>query len=98
VVVRWSTEAERDLCEIGDFIAHDDPVAAARWIERLQERVRRAGHAPWSGRRVAETQREDVREVLLGNHRIIYRIAEDHLLVLTAIEGHRRLQRLPSLR
>lgn len=90
--VRWSAQAERDLYEIGDYIALDDPTAAAAWIERLQERARRAAHMPSSGRHVPESDDENVREVFLGNYRIVYRVQRDGILVLTVIEGHQLLR------
>lgn len=92
--LRWSYQAERDLYEIGDYIALDDPAAAASWIERLQERARRAARMPSSGRHVPESDDEDVREVFLGTYRIIYRVLRDGILVLAVIEGHQLLRDL----
>lgn len=86
--VRWTLRAERCLFEIGDYIALDDPEAAVRWIRRLRERVRKAARMPGTGRAVPEIQRADIREVLLGHYRIIYRVAERALVVLFVIEGH----------
>ena len=91
MTVRWTDGAELDLYEIGDYIALDDPVAAERWIERLRERARRAAFMPHGGRRVPEVDDETVREVFLGNYRIVYRILQDGIIVLAVVEGHRRL-------
>jgi plasmid stabilization system protein ParE len=89
--VRWSDGAELDLYEIGDYIALDDPIAAERWIDRLRDRARRAALMPNGGRRVPEIDEEDVREVFLGNYRIVYRIESGGIMVLAVLEGHRRL-------
>ena len=87
--VRWARPASRDLEAIGDFIASDSPGAARRWVARLKERARDAAPAPYSGRRVPELDREDVREVFLGSYRIVYRIYPDFIDVITVFEGHR---------
>jgi toxin ParE1/3/4 len=86
--VRWTQRATQDLQDIGDYIAQDSPGAARRWVARLKERTRLVAPFPYSGRRVPEQNRDDVREVLLGNYRIVYRIYPDFIDVLTVFEGH----------
>lgn len=87
----WTDRATTDLEEIGQYIALDDPVAAERWVEVLLATAQRAGELPFSGRRVPEIGRDDIREVLSRSYRIIYRILVDRVEVLTVFEGHRRL-------
>ncbi len=40
---------------------------------------------------VPELGRDDVREVFLRSYRIVYRVGEDTVDVLTVFEGHRLL-------
>jgi toxin ParE1/3/4 len=87
----WSQEALRDLVDIADYIAFDDPIAARRWIKRLRDRARRAARIPNAGRKVPERDDETIREVIVGNHRIIYRVEQRSIIVLTVLEGHRQL-------
>ncbi len=89
--IRWTDRARNDLIEIGDFIAKDKPDAAARWVDMLIEAVERAGAFPLSGRVVPEIDRDDIREVIRRPYRIVYRISEEAIDVLTVFEGHRRL-------
>ena len=89
--LRWSRRAVLDLVEIGDYIVADDPVAARRWGEKLRLKAARAAAAPAAGRRVPELGRDDVREVFLRSYRIVYRIVTGAIVVLTIVEGHRRL-------
>lgn len=91
--LRWTRRARRDLKEIGRFIAQDDPAAARRWVERLRDKATNATTAPRMGRVVPEFQRDDVRELFLRSYRIVYRIREDAIDVLTIFEGHQRLDR-----
>ena len=89
--LRWTDHARRDLLAIGRYIARDNPQAARRWNERLRERARQAAENPLPGRVVPELGRDDVREVFLRSYRIVYRVGEDTVDVLTVFEGHRLL-------
>lgn len=86
-------EAKRDLEEIAAFIARDDEDAALRWVDRLVNRALDLARAPRSGRVVPELGESDIRQVLVRPYRIVYRIEPQRVLVLTMIEGHRRLRR-----
>lgn len=85
----WTNRARRDLLDIGRFIAMDNPRAARVWVERLRERVRRVVEIPLAGRVVPERADLEVREVFVRNYRIVYRVFEDAIHVLTVFEGHR---------
>lgn len=93
--LRWTESAKADLIDIGRFIAQDSPVRARRWIKRLRQRAVAAARAPRAGRIVPEFNEPDIREAILGNYRIVYRVAETTVLVLTVFEGHRLLTPLP---
>jgi plasmid stabilization system protein ParE len=90
--LRWTDRSRRDLIDIAAYISEDNPAAARSWVARLRARARAATRAPRAGRRVPEIDRDDVREVLLGACRIVYRIAGSELHVLTVTEGHRSLR------
>ena len=49
---------------------------------------------PRMGRVVPEIARDDVREVFQRTYRIVYRVVDDGIVVLTVFEGHRRLGKL----
>lgn len=87
--LRWSVRAGLQLQEISDYIALDDPIAALRWVRKLDQRVRSVANTPRAGRRVPELERDDIREVFLGAYRILYRIAPRELVVIAVFEGHR---------
>jgi toxin ParE1/3/4 len=89
--LRWTDRAVRDLDAITDYIARDSPGAAERWILQLIRHAEKAAAWPLAGRRVPELGRGDVREVLARNYRIVYRVGDDHVDILTIFEGHRRL-------
>lgn len=93
LVVVWTDRALSDLEAIGDFIAADNPAAAERWFGVLMATAERAAGTPMAGRRVPELGRDDVREVLKRTYRIVYRVRDDHMEVLTVFEGHRLFPR-----
>jgi plasmid stabilization system protein ParE len=88
--VEWTDRALADLREIDDYIAADDPAAADRWIARLMATAEAAARTPLAGRVVPERANEGVREVFLRTYRVVYRVRERGILVLTVFEGHRR--------
>ena len=87
--VLWSSRAKNDLLGIARFIGADNPAAARAWVEKLREQARWVASTPRAGRRVPELGREDLREVLLRNYRIVYRIQANGIVVLTVFESHR---------
>ena len=87
--LRWSSQALRDLDTIFDYVAADDPRAALGWVRRLQDKAEAAVSTPMAGRVVPELSRSDVREVFLRSYRVVYRVLEHELYVLTVFEGHR---------
>ncbi len=88
----WTETAKQDLIKIRQYISADNPTAAKRWIDRLRQRVRNSLHAPLAGRMVPEIAREDIRELIEGNYRIVYRVLDDRIVVLTVFEGHQLLK------
>ena len=91
VPIWWARRARRDLHEIGDFIASDKPKSAARWVNRIIDAVERVAMFPSSGRTVPEIGRDDIREIILEDYRIVYQNRDDRIIVLTVFEGHMRL-------
>jgi len=88
--VAWAQEAQERLQEIEDFISRNSPEMAVRLIEKLLERGDRLASFPRAGRRVPELDSQDIREVIEGNYRIVYRLKPSRIEVLTVFEGHRQ--------
>lgn len=90
--VVWSPLALERVAEIAEFIARDRPSAAAEWVEAIFASVERLRRFPRSGRSVAESQRADLREVVSGDHRVIYRVELERLVVLTVRHARQDLR------
>ncbi len=87
----WSALARRELREIGEYIARDKPDAANQWIETLAAVAERAAAMPLAGRQVPEYEREDIRELIKRGYRVIYRVSDDRVEIVTVRDGHRQL-------
>jgi toxin ParE1/3/4 len=87
--IEWTERAVADLRAIDDYIAADNPVAAGRWVGKLIAKAEAAARLPIAGRVVPEKGQPDIREVFLRTYRIVYRVREGSILVLTVFEGHR---------
>jgi len=85
--VTWTEQALDDLNSICLFIARDSFKYANLFSNRAFEAADRLELFPKSGRVVPELNREDIREIILGNYRIIYRIITDEVEVLTVHHG-----------
>ena len=80
--VVWSPLADRQVDEAVEYIAHDDPIAALKWLKHLLERVKALARIPGSGRIVPEIQREDIREIIVSPYRVMYRRRDDRVEIV----------------
>ena len=87
----WSPLAISRVTEIAEYILMDNPVAAEKWIDEIFNRVLQLKTYPKSGRMVPELEIEEIRELIYGNYRIIYRIIEKAIVVLTVRHGRQIL-------
>lgn len=85
----WSPLAVECAIEGARYIAADDAQAAQAWVERLFARVERLSRFPQSGRLVPELRRADIREIIHGGYRVIYRTEKARLVVLTVRHARR---------
>ena len=79
----WSPLAVERVAEIADWIAADSTRAARELVETIFSAVRRLQDFPESGRKVPELGRPDLREIICRKYRIIYRIREKRIDILT---------------
>ena len=81
--ITWSPLAIQRVLEASEFISRDKPDAAARWAESTFRAVERLVDFPESGRVVPELGRPELREIIHGAYRIIYRIGDTEVYILT---------------
>ncbi len=85
--VRWTPQALDDLDSICLFIARDAPQVAVVLASRAFHATDRLANYPLSGRVVPELGIENMREIIFGNYRLIYRVQGDEVQILTMHHG-----------
>lgn len=80
--VIWSPTAVDQARDIACYIALDKPSVAEAWVEDIFSSVERLIEFPQSGCVVAEISRKDIREIVQGNYRIIYKTLESDIWIL----------------
>ena len=85
--ILWSPLAVERASEIAGYIARDNPDAAESWINTVFDKVEGLKAFPESGRIVPEAHNKTIRELIYGNYRIIYRLQEEQISILTVRHG-----------
>jgi toxin ParE1/3/4 len=92
--VRWTARALADLDAICGLIARDSPSFAALFAARMFRAADRLADFPYMGRVVPERGREELRELIVGNYRLIYHVSDDLVHMVTVHHGARLLPNL----
>lgn len=79
----WSPLAVERLEAVFEYISNDNLAAAQKMVDRILKRVDSLAMFPERGRKVPETNREEIREVFEGEYRLIYRVSSKKIFVLT---------------
>ncbi|MCG8342909.1 MAG: type II toxin-antitoxin system RelE/ParE family toxin [Chlorobiales bacterium] len=91
----WVASAEHDLEEVIDFIARENPENALKILTEIREKTSELKRYPERGRIVPELQSQGIflyRELLVPPWRIIYRIKDTQVTVLTMLDGRRNVE------
>lgn len=93
--VLWANTAEKDLACIVEYIAADSPPNALGILNKIRDKASSLCHSPERGRVVPEFQEHGVmqyRELAVAPWRIIYRITEDHVYVLSVLDSRQNIE------
>jgi len=91
--LRFTESAERDLADIGNFIARDNPISAARFVSRVEEQCQLLAAHPLLGRPRDELV-PGLRSLPLGRYVIFYRALDDGAEIVRVLHGARDLRRI----
>ncbi len=89
--IRWTLQAEMILKPLLIMSRQTREQYAHLLAVNLLTAVERAALFPYSGRVVPETSISDIREILQGNYRIIYRVKHEAIEVLAIYHSARLL-------
>lgn len=90
--VRWTTQAADDIDAIAEFIAKDSPTYASLFASRVIDSAESLRDHPQIGRIVPELGVPAIRELIVGNYRIIHRTTADLVEILTVVHGARLIE------
>ena len=89
----WSEPALADLDAIADYIALENPVAAAELVKRVFSHVEQLMEHPDSGSRPQELARSRYRQIVELPCRVFYRHAGHKVFILHVMRSERLLRK-----
>jgi len=93
--VKWAAIAQRDLNQIIDHIAIDSPSNALQILKKIKQTASNLYAMPERGRIVPELQDQGIhtyRELVVAPWRIIFRISDTTVFVLSVIDARRNVE------
>ena len=90
VKVVWTDQAITDLSNIGEFIAKNSERYAQEVVRSLFESINIVETHPKVGRIVPEYNVDDLRELIKGSYRIVYRIVDKSRIDVLAVHHSAR--------
>ena len=87
--ILWSPQSLRDLDAIHEYIANDSEHYAGLTVARIYSAVERLIQFRHSGRIVPERDEPEIREVIVGPFRVVYRVRDQLLEVATVFRASR---------
>jgi toxin ParE1/3/4 len=95
--VIWTNVAENDLNEIIEYIAWDNPLNALNILKKIRKKVSDLYTLPERGRIIPELKEQGIlqyRELIVSPWRIVYRIAEQKIFILSVMDSRRNIEDL----
>ena len=91
----WTNVAENDLINIIEYISVDSPQNALEILEKIRQKASSLYTLPERGRIVPELQGQGIfqyRELVIPPWRLMYRIAEREIFVMSVIDSRRNVE------
>ena len=93
--VLWAEIAQHDLKQIIEYIAIDSPDNASRILQKIKQKLSALYSMPTRGRIVPELKEQGIhtyRELIIAPWRVIYRISDTAVFVLSVIDSRRNIE------
>ena len=93
--VLWSNVAENDLIDIIEYIAADSPVDASKIFRKIKQKASGLYSFPQRGRIIPELRDQGIsqyRELVIPPWRMIYRISERAVYVLSVLDSRQNIE------
>lgn len=86
----WSPKAIGDLARLHEFLASENPAAAAKVLQNVAATADRLQHFPRMGERLDRYDPREVRRIFAGPYEIRYRLTTDSVFILRLWHGRER--------
>jgi len=93
--VIWSNIAEKDLIDIVEYISADSPSTALKSFKNIKQKASKLYSFPERGRVVPELRDQGIvqyRELIISPWRVIYRISEKSIYVLSVLDARQNIE------
>ena len=93
--VEWAAVAESDLKQIIDYIAAESPGNALHLFKKIRQKASNLYAFPERGRIVPELKGQGIhiyRELIIAPWRVIYRISDGTVFVLSVIDSRQNVE------
>ena len=93
--VQWASVAQIDLKQIIDYIALESPDNPSQILAKIKRKASDLYTLPDRGRIVPELKEQGIniyREIIVPPWRIIYRISDSNVFVLSVIDSRRNVE------
>jgi len=90
VRINWTLQAKDDLKNIADYISKDSVIYAKRQVIKIRKRTEILKTQIRSGKIVPEIEDPDIRELIEGNYRIIYKIISKNRIDILSVHHSAR--------
>jgi toxin ParE1/3/4 len=89
----FTRQAHLDLLEIHDYIAADNPAAAARFVQKMERKCQTIARTPMMGR-LCEELEPLLRCFSVDNYIIFYKTTSNGVAIIRILSGYRDYQRI----
>ena len=93
--VIWAKTAENDLLKIIEYIAQNNPVNSIKVLRKIKKQTEELYHSPKRCRIVPELYDQGItqyREMIITPWRIMYRISDETVYVLSVLDSRRNIE------
>lgn len=87
MIVHISAEAQRDLENIGDYIARDNLERAISFMRELRNKCLDLAHIPHGFPLVPRYEKQGIRRRGHGNYLIFYRVEAEKIVIIHILHG-----------
>jgi plasmid stabilization system protein ParE len=96
MTVRWLPAAEGNLARVHRYLSRFSPANADRIVDEIISRTARPDEFPHLGRAVPEYQLRQLREIIVGEYRVIHLVVAGDVEVHAVIHGAMDLMEDPG--